>query len=1062
MKKILLLSSAVVFACISALAQERTVSGRVTSTEDGSFLPGVNVVIKGTTNGTVTDSDGNYRLSVATNGGSLIFSFIGLQTSEVAIGDRTVVDVSLALDVTQLSEVVVTAMGIERESKTLGFSVKEVKAEELTVGRTTNVVNALSGKVAGVRVAGSNGMTGSSSAIFIRGFTTFTGSNQPLFVVDGIPINNGGGGNALQTGVSNSNRAIDINQDDIASMTVLKGPAAAALYGSRAASGVILITTKSGKGQVKKGNTIEYSGSYNINEPNRLPDYQNTYASGTSLSGAGAQIAPVYQPNADQSNWGPVIAGQLVPSSYSAADRLLFGLPDQVPLTVYPNNIKDYFETGYNAQHNIAFKGATDKSNFYLSYNNLRDKGFLRNNLLERNSFRFNGSSQLTSKLNAGISVNYVNSTSSRSQIGNQLSNPLFRGWFLPRNYNLQGDPYVRPDGSQVYFNANTDNPYWTLEKNTYNDEVNRIVGNISLAYDFNDWLSASYKIGTDAFVERIKTVDAVGARGQANHGVQGVGAVGDQMGYTQETSSYFNISAKQEFGDIKLNGIVGNEINIRVSQNNGFFGNTTNTPGFDNITDATNFVPISGNRIRSNLVGFYADLQGNYKDWLFLGLTGRNDISSTFKKGNNSYFYPSVTSSFILTEMVPSLKNNILNFAKIKANWAKVGREAPIYSTDTYYFTANPADGFGPQIQFPFAAGGSTSLLGRTLGNAAGNSALTPEFTSSFEVGTELGLLNDRVKLDLTYFATKSTDIILNVPVAAASGFTSQTKNAGTLESKGIEVSVTAIPVKTSSVVWTIDGNWSRIRNNVIELAPGVQNIAIGGFTTAQTRIEAGQEYGVIYANSLLRDAQGRLIINPVTGRPSAAPNATLRGNPNPRWTAGITNTVSYKGISVSFLLDFRYGGDILSRVVNDLRRTGTAEETAALPRFGSDGLPLLNYVIDGVYSDGSPNTTPVSAQTYWQDLYAFTVPGEGVFDASWTRLREASIFYSLPKSLLEKTPFGRVEVGINGRNLWLKTDVPHIDPETNLTGATNSQGLEFNTMPNARTYGAVLKLTF
>ncbi|MFY7920004.1 MAG: SusC/RagA family TonB-linked outer membrane protein, partial [Chryseotalea sp.] len=319
-----------------------------------------------------------------------------------------------------------------------------------------------------------------------------------------------------------------------------------------------------------------------------------------------------------------------------------------------------------------------------------------------------------------------------------------------------------------------------------------------------------------------------------------------------------------------------------------------------------------------------------------------------------------------------------------------------------------------------------------------------------------------DRVRADITYFSTRTTDIILDVPVAAASGFPSQTKNAGVLESNGIEITLGGVPVKVGDFKWEIDANWSRIRNNVISLAPGVQNISIGGFTTAQTRIEAGKEYGIIYANSLVRDAQGRIVVNPTTGLPSIAPNALFRGNPNPRWTAGLTNTFSYKGITVSMLFDFRYGGDVLSRVVNDLRRTGTAEETAALPRFGADGLPLRNYVIDGVYPDGTVNTTAITAQEYWSNLYSFNVPGEGVFDASWTRLREASINYSLPAKLLSKTPFTRVEIGINGRNLWLKTDVPHIDPETNLTGASNSQGLEFNTMPNARSYGATLRVTF
>jgi TonB-linked SusC/RagA family outer membrane protein len=1060
MKRLLLscMAMALLLYSVQLHAQDRTVSGRVSSSEDGSPLPGVNVVLKGTTIGTATDAEGRYSLSIPSTGGSLVFSFIGLATQEIPIGDRSVVDVSLTLDATQLSEVVVTALGVERESKTLGFSVKELKNEELTVGRTTNIVNSLSGKVAGVRVAGSNGMTGSSSAIFIRGFTTFTGSNQPLFVVDGIPIDNSGGAMALQTGVSNSNRGIDLNQDDIETLTVLKGPAAAVLYGSRAAGGAIIITTKKGKSVGGKKTVVEYTGSYNINQPNRLPDYQNKYGRGTSLSGAGVPIAPVYQPNADQSNWGPLINGQLVPSEYSAADQALFGLPAQNVLTAYPNNVKDMFQTGYNSQHNLAFSGGNEKSNFYLSYNNLRDKGFMDGNFLERNSFRFNGSNQFTSKLNMGVNVSYINSTSERSQTGNQLSNPLFRGWFLPRDYDLKNSPYQRPDGSQVYFNNATDHPYWTLKNNLYNDEVNRIIGNVSLGYDLNDWLAVNYRIGTDAFTLRRNTYDAIGARGQANHGVQGVGAIGERTTTSQETSSYLTLNIKKQItNDIGLTALIGNELNQQATHDYGFVGNTLNSREFRRITDANNFVPLASSDTRKTLIGVFADIQANYKGFLYLGLTGRNDWSSTFKKGNNSYFYPSVTSSVILTEAFSGLKNNILNFAKVKANWAKVGREAGLYDTDTYWFQANPGDGFGPQIIYPFLG-----QLGRTLGNAAGNPDLGPEFTRSYEVGFEGGFLQDRIRIDLTYFNTRSTDIILNVPIAAASGFTSQTKNAGVLETNGIELTLGGTPLKFNDFRWDIDINWSRIRNNVISLAEGVQNIGIGGFTTAQTRIEAGREYGVIYANSLVRDAEGRIVVNASTGLPANGP-AVLRGNPNPRWTGGITNTLSYKGITLSFLIDIRHGGDILSRVINDVRRTGTAAETAEFPRFEADGVtPTKNYIVPGVYADGTPNTIPVTAQQYFQSMFSFANPGEGVFDASWVRLREASLFYSLPKSLLERTPFGKVEVGVNGRNLLLKTDVPHIDPETNLTGATNSQGLEFNTMPNARSYGVVLKFTF
>ena len=1040
-----------------AWSQDRIVTGKVTASEDGSTLPGVNVLLKGTTTGTTTSADGTYSLSVPSSGGVLVFSFIGFQTIEESIGSRTVVDVVMSSDVTQLTEVVVTALGVERERKTLGFSVKDIDNEELTVARTTNVVNALSGKIAGVRVAGSNGMTGSSSAIFIRGFTTFTGSNQPLFVIDGIPIDNGGGGNALQTGVSNSNRAIDLNQDDIETMTVLKGPAAAVLYGSRAAAGAIVITTKKGKAQAGgKRTVVEYTGSYAITEPNRFPDYQNQYGRGTSLSSTGVPQAAVYVPNADQSNWGPQIAGQLVPSEYSAADQALFGLPAQVPLTAYPNNVEDMFRKGSNTQHNLAFSGGNEKSNFFVSYNNLRDKGFLEGNFLERNSFRFNGNTQLTEKFTAGVTANYINNASERSQIGNQLSNPLFRGWFLPRDYDLKNSPYQRPDGSQVFFNNNTDHPYWTLRNNLYNDEINRFIGTLSLGYDFNDLVSLNYRIGTDFFTQRIDTYDAIGARGQANHAVQGVGAVGERNIFNQETSSYLTLNLKKQINDFTITALVGNELNLRVGQDYGFVGNTLNTRGVRRITDANNFVPNASSSFRRNLVGVFADIQVNYKGFLYLGLTGRNDWSSSFKKGNNSYFYPSITSSVILTEAISGLKGKAISFAKIKANWAKVGREAPIYSTDTYWFQANPADGFGPQIIYPFLG-----QLGRTLGDAAGNPNLGPEFTRSYEVGVEAGFLNDRIRMDLTYFNTRSTDIILSVPIAAASGFTSQTKNAGVLETNGIELTLGAAIIKNNAFSWNIDINWARIRNNVVSLADGVQNIAIGGFTTAQTRIEAGKEYGVIYANSLTRDAQGRILVNSTTGLPSNGP-AILRGNPNPRWTGGITNTLAYKGISLSFLIDIRHGGDVLSRVINDVRRTGTAAETAELPRFDSNGLPLRNYVVPGVFADGTPNNIAVTAQQYFQTMFPFQSPGEGVFDASWVRLRELSLNYALPKSLLSKTPFGKVEIGVNGRNLWLKTDVPHIDPETNLTGATNSQGLEFNTMPNARSYGAVLRLTF
>ncbi len=1040
MKKFLLLCSAMILTLSSVWAQERTVSGRVTSTEDGSALPGVNVVIKGTTNGTVTDSDGNYKLNVPAEGSALVFSFIGLQSQEIVIGDRSVVDVSLALDVTQLSEVVVTAFGIEREKKALGFSVSQVNNDELVKSRSTNIANALTAKVAGLRIQGSNGMVGSSSNIFIRGFTTFTGSNQPLFVVDGIPIDNGGGGNGLQAGVSNSNRGIDLNQEDIESLSVLKGPAAAVLYGSRAAAGAIIITTKKGvKGENKK-NVVTYTSAYTIAEPNRLPDYQNKYAQGDR---------GVFNPLSINS-WGPEITGQTVTNFRGESEVL----------QAYPDNVKDIFKKGDNFQNNLSFSGATDKSSYFVSYGNVKETGILDNNELARNTFTFNGSTAFTEKLKSTVSAKFINNVSSRTQQGNQLANPFFRSWFLPRSYNLANYPIQNADGSQKSPSSSTDlvpsntwygtddNPLWTIKNNTYDDEVNRFIGNLSLSYQLHEKVSLDYRLGTDTYTQTIKVINARTSRGGSAAGQ--TGAISDQKISRQETSSYLNLRFTDRLMDdnIGVNVLLGNEVNARKTTNYGVTGNNLQITGFENITNTLTFNPF-GTLNQQRLVGFYVDAQFDYKNAVFLGLTGRNDYSSAFRKENRSYFYPSVTTSVILTDLVPALADgDVLTFAKIRANVATVGREAGAYNTDTYFSRSAPADGFGPTILFPFQG-----LNGQSLDNTAGDPQLGPEFTTTYEVGADVRLFNNKIGLDVAYFNQASEDIIFAVPVAAGSGFTNQTRNIGKSESQGFEVQLTATPVNVGNFKWEISANWSRIRNTVIELAPGVDQITLGGFVTPSTRLIAGQPYGVIFGSVLQRNADGRLLID-ANGRANLATANQIVGDPNPNWFGGITNTFSWKGLSFSTLVDIRYGGDIISRNISDLRRSGAAAETADRERL---------YIHDGVLADGTPNNITISAQDYFDDLYGFGRAENVVFDATWVRLREAAITYTLPKSLTSKTPFGSIEVGVNGRNLLLYApNVPHIDPEVNAQGQSNSQGLEFNGLPQTRTYGATLKLTF
>jgi len=1059
---------------VTAMAQV-TVSGRVTDKATGDVLPGANVVLLELNRGASTDANGEFIIALVPQGTyTIVASFIGYKErrGRITVGSSNVTEnITLEPDLLGLDELVVTAFGIERDRKSLGYGAQTVGSQELGLARTTNVVNALSGKVAGVRINSSNGMVGSSSAVFIRGFTTFTQSNQPLFVVDGIPIDNSGGGTALQNGVSNSNRAIDINQEDIENITVLKGPAAAVLYGSRAASGAIIITTKKG-GSVNGRNVVNYSVSYAFDDVNRYPDFQNEYGQGT---------AGVYNP-VSISSWGPRFGSSSIPctpitagvpstcnaSAIPLAPRVAAALAEQgLPTTgVYqavPNNVEDLFKTGTNMQHNLSVSGSHNSGNYTISYGNLMQSGVLDKNELTRHNLRANSIFQLSDRLSATVSAQHIVSNSERTQIGNQLSNPLFRAWFLPRNYDIKNLPYKNLAGANVYFDV-IDNPFWTIENNLWNDEVNRTIGNVSLDYSINDWISVSYKAGTDFYTQTIEAYDQIGNTGGANTGsaTGGTGGILNQTLTSQDFYSYLNVSANRDLtDDIKMSLLVGNEVAQQRSNSNAVIGRGLTVRDFYNISNAANFSP-SASYGETRLIGLYGDLALSYREYLTLNLTGRNDWSSTFVKDNRSYFYPSVALSFLASEAFPSLKSSIMNFLKIRGNLATVGRTAPVYSTATYYFTAGIADGFGPSIIYPYG-----NLSGFTYGNAANNPEIGPEFTTSAEGGVDVAFLNDRIGLDLTYYDSKTSDIILAVPISAASGNTSALKNAGELSSKGWEVLVKSSPVRTRDFRWDLTLNWSRNRTTVESLAPGVTSIALGGFVTPQTRLQAGSPYGILWGNYWLKDDQGRLQINPTTGIPLFTNDQKVVGNPNPDWTGGITQSLFYKGLNLTVVVDIRQGGDLISRNVLDMQRNGAGKETAAFPRYNADGSVNKPYIIPGVYASGpnagQANTVAVSVQDYWT-LYKAngSVAETYVYDGSFQRLRELSFSYTVPNRLLASTPMKTMEIGLNGRNLWLRApNYPHFDPETNAQGVSNSQGLEFNALPQTRSFGFFLRTT-
>ncbi len=998
--------------------------------------------------GTITDVDGEYSLKIPAGDQILVFSYTGYETQEINVGTSDVVNVTLN-EGKLLEEVVVTALGIKRDKSNLGYSVGTINSNELVTGRTTNVTNALVGKVAGIRVSGSGGSF-SGSSVIVRGFTTFTGSNQPLYVVDGIPIDNSGGGTALQTGTTRSNRAIDLNQDDIESISVLKGAGATTLYGSRGASGVILITTKKGKKNQK--NSITYTANYATQEVNRFPDYQNTYG-----QGAGGNFNP-----AAISSWGPKIDGRRVslPADYRNA-----GVGDSVSLAAYPNNVQELFRKGHNMQHNISFQGGSDKSSYRLSLGSLQDQGVFDNNRLNRYNISLNASQDITSKLNAAVSVNYITNGSKRTQQGNQLSNPLFRSWFTPRSWDLTGLVYESAAGAQLHYDAAVDNPRWSIYNNLFNDNTDRVLGNVNLTYKLNPWLTANYKVGVDNFTFKTRGYDQIGIRGGGNTNNGATGGIIETRQTVRNLNSYLSLSASKSINDdFEIQGVVGNEIIDENSDFSQLIGRGLIVKGNRNLsTNTTAFTP-SYSLSQRRIIGLFGNVTTSYKAWATLDLSLRNDWNSTLPTTANSYLYYSAAGTINLTTAIPSLKSNTINLLKLRGNYGRTGKGGDfLYRTDTYFGTAGSADGFGPAIVFPF-----NSLGGFTYSDGAGNPNLKPEFTNSVEFGIDLGLFDNRIVLDLTKYTQNTTDVIFSVPNSPAAGIGSVITNVGELKTDGWEVALTLVPVKTKSISWSSTFNFTQFRSTVEKLAPGVQNIFLAGFTTPNIRLVEGDEYGQIYGTGYLTDAQGRMVLT-ATGLPRPTANVEKIGNPNPRYNLGISNSISVKNFNFNVLLDIRHGGDIYSRNIADLQRNGVVVETAERDRVAADGTVAKNYIFEGVLPDGTvnsesnPNAVRVTAEQYFGNAGKFVAAKGFIYGTSWFRIREVSLSYNVPKTFLDKTMFGNLELGIFGRNLFLSApDYPHLDPEQNALGVSDAQGLEFNALPQTRSVGANIRLTF
>ena len=1088
MKKFLLFSVASLFLVFAALAQERTVSGKVTSVEDGSALPGVNVVLKGTTTGTVTDVSGNFSLAIPSEGGTLVFSFIGLASEEIPVGSRSVIDVQMSSDVRQLSEVVVTAVGIERSKKALGYSVENVTGEKVQQVSEPDPLRGLQGKVPGVNIQGSSGASGSATRITIRGNSSFLGNNQPLFVVNGIPFANDVNVRAENTNLTQGgaygSRIADLDPNDIESMTVLKGAAAAALYGTRAANGVVLITTKSGRSSAsRKGLEVTYSFSYALEEISNVPDYQNKYGTGTAF-------------NYSQVNgsWGAPFGQGLdsIPHWFNNNPALEAAFPEQfgtiVPYVAQPDNVKDFFDTGNIMEHSLSFSGGNEKANISATVSRMEQDGFVPNTEFNRTNLSLGGNTILDNGLNVGGHFSYA-TTFQRGTLGganNSIngSSAFARTLFLGRNWDLQGQPFINPlDNSPVFFVATgqATNPIWSTQNEGFESNVDRYTAAINLGYDIFDWLNVSYKIGINTYSQRNLEFSRPGSRAQG-----GIGQIIDDKINYQEIESNFLITVTRNINeDLSFRGVVGHNINQRTTDRQSFLATNYVVFDIDDLDNTSTVAPNGGDFQKRRIVGVFGDFTFGYKDWAFLTLTGRNDLSSTLPSSNRSFFYPAISTSFIFTDAL-NINSNILSNGKLRASWSQVGNDTDPYLLQNIFFVNAASQGLTSGFSsntnaFPFTPTGGSTTPGGTLSNSERDPNLKPERTTEVELGASLGFFNNRATVDVTVYDRRTRDQIARQSIPDASGFDVFFTNFGEMSNRGIEIGLDVTPITLSNGFnWNLYGTFTHNKNKVESLTDGVEELVITNLFAGSVApvLRPGEEYGLIRGSVTARDDEGNLLIDPASGLPINALDPAIVGNPNPDFLVGLTNTFSYKGITFSAVFDWRQGGDIYSVTTFSLLGRGVLESTGENRE--------QNWIIPGVQGDVTtqepirdengqkiPNRTLVETNDLWFStgggVGSFGINAQdewNVWDATVFRLREVALSYDLPRSLLENTPIGSVRVSLTGRNLWFKApnfpEGSNFDPEISNFGAQNIQGFEYTNAPSVRRYGFNLRVTF
>ena len=1083
--------------CMASYAQNTQIKGKITSAEDGGPLPGASVVIKGTSTGTATNIDGDFTITASTDA-TLLISSVGFVTQEIAVAGQTIINVVMEVEALEVDEVVVTALGISREKKSLGYAAQEVKGDAVSTVKTDNLINNLSGKIAGVSIK-VNGNMGGSTNVVIRGSKSLYQSNQALFVIDGVPVDNSNTNNQGEidgrSGYDYGNAASDLNPNDVESMTILKGAAATALYGSRAANGVIMITTKKGaKAEGKAlGVTVNSNVTFGVMDKSTFPEYQKEYGGGYGAFYYSGGLHPGLEEYADVDGDGTV--DLTVPYYEDASfgekfdpslmvfqwDALYKSSPNYLKATPWvaaENGPETFFETAVSYTNTIDVSGGTEKSTFRLSYTNLNQSGIMPNSSLKRNNITFNGSYNLLKNLKVSASVNYANTnTTGRNSTGyndNILSS--FRQWyqvnvdiqdqkelFEATDENVTWNPVAYDDLTPIYW----DNPYWIRHKNFESDERNRIIGYTQVDWTVTSWMSIMGRVSLDTYDELQEERKAIGSVA----GELGVDRPDVTSGYSRfartflETNTDLMAKFHKNFTEsLEFTGLLGT--NIRRTNNDHVFASTNGGLSVPDIyalsVSVDNMLPPEEGYEREGINGIYASVSLGYRNMLYLDATLRRDQSSTLPKDNWTYYYPSVSGTFIFSEI---LNPSWLSLGKVRLNYAQVGSDAPWgVVTDTY----SPIQSFNGNALF-------------SVSDTKNNLGLKPERTKSIEAGLEMSFVQNRLGFDLALYQTNTVDQITPLQVSFATGYYYKYLNAGEIQNKGIELTLHAVPVKISAFQWDIDLNFARNVNKVVSLAEGLQNLPINDGLQGGVTINArkGESYGAIQGSDFVFDeTSGKRVVKD-NGYYKLSPTSDIViGNINPDWTAGIMNSFQYKNLSLGFLIDMQQGGDIFSLDLWYGMGTGLYPETVGNNDLGNPirdqahedpfdiETPLVEnpggVILDGVREDGSPNTLRVEGCDYRLHGWNTNPNSKFIYDASYVKLREANITYSLPRRIMEKTFIYGASISFVGSNLWIiHKNLPYADPEASQSSG-NTQGWQSGVMPSTRNFGFTLNLQF